>query len=230
MKPGLATANRLPLSGDYERNSTMAGRTLVLGVLGAHVLVAWGLMQADPVRQLVRERAPMRVDLIDAPRPPAPPAPPPPPAAPRVVKTPPPPPIIAAAATPSPAPPAFVMPLPPAEPSPPVVEAPAAPPAPPAPPAPKTIPATAVQYVDPPAPTYPPASRRLGESGRVLVRVEIDVQGRARQVQLSRSSGSTRLDEAALAAVREARFKPHTENGSPLVVWTTVPILFELES
>ena len=64
----------------------------------------------------------------------------------------------------------------------------------------------------------------------MLVRVEIDAQGHARQVQLSRSSGSTRLDEAALAAVRVARFRPYTENGSPLVVWTTVPIVFELES
>ena len=64
----------------------------------------------------------------------------------------------------------------------------------------------------------------------MLVRVEIDAQGHARQLQLSRSSGSTRLDEAALAAVRVARFKPYAENGSPLVVWTTVPIVFELES
>lgn len=87
-----------------------------------------------------------------------------------------------------------------------------------------------MEYIDPPAPTYPAASRRLNESGRVLIRVEIDAHGRARQVQLTRSSGSNRLDEAALAAVRAARFKPYTENGQPLVVWTTVPIVFELES
>ena len=113
-----------------------------------------------------------------------------------------------------------------------MAEAPAAPAAPPAPPAPppRTIPATAVQYLDPPAPLYPAASRRLGESGRVLVRVEIDTHGRARQVQLMRSSGSLRLDDAALTAVRGARFKPYTENGEPLVVWTTVPIVFELEN
>lgn len=237
MNPGLAIPipNPLPLSGDYERSSASARRTLVAGVLGAHLLAAWGLMQVDAVRQAVGEMAPMMVDLIAASKPPAPPAPPPPPAPPRVVKTPPPAaPIIAAAPSPSPAPPAFVVPPPPAEPVPPAAEAPSAQPAPPAPqapsPAPKTIPATAVQYLDPPAPAYPSASRRLGESGRVLIRVEIDVQGRARQVQLSRSSGSIRLDEAALAAVRVARFKPYTENGSPLVVWTTVPIVFELES
>lgn len=115
-----------------------------------------------------------------------------------------------------------------------VAVAPPPPPAPPAPPAPpptpKTIPATAVQYLDPPAPTYPSASKRLGESGRVLIRVEIDTVGRARQIQLIRSSGSSRLDQAAMAAVKAARFKPYTENGEPLVVWTTVPIDFELEN
>jgi protein TonB len=49
-------------------------------------------------------------------------------------------------------------------------------------------------------------------------------------VLVSRSSGSSRLDNAALTAVRAARFKPYTENGVPLVVWTTVPIQFELEN
>ena len=87
-----------------------------------------------------------------------------------------------------------------------------------------------MSYLDPPAPVYPAASKRLGESGRVLLRVEIGIDGRARQVQVSRSSGSSRLDDAALAAVRAARFKPYTENGTPLVVWSTVPIIFELEN
>ena len=87
-----------------------------------------------------------------------------------------------------------------------------------------------MQYLEQPAPSYPSASQRLGEHGQVLVRVEIDTNGRARQVKLARSSGSNRLDEAAMAAVKAARFKPYTENGTALVVWTTVPIVFELES
>lgn len=221
-----------PPDGDYERSSPLARRTLVAGVLGAHVLGAWGLLQVEAVRQSIGEVAPLMVNLIAPPAPPPPPAPPVPPP-PKVVKPLPPTPVIAAAPSPSPAPAAFVAPPAPADPPPPVVAvapppAPAAPPAPP--PQPKTIPATAVQYLEPPAPTYPSASRRLGESGRVLLRVEIDTLGRARHVQLTRSSGSNRLDEAAIAAVRAARFKPYTENGEPLVVWTTVPIDFELES
>jgi protein TonB len=86
-----------------------------------------------------------------------------------------------------------------------------------------------VQYLEPPAPEYPRLSRRNAESGRVLVRVFIDVAGAPREVQLAMPSGFARLDEAALAAVRKARFKPYTENGLPTEGWTTIPINFELE-
>ena len=92
------------------------------------------------------------------------------------------------------------------------------------------IPPTAVRYVTPPAPVYPAASRRLREAGRVVLRVEIGTDGRARQVMVSNSSGHARLDESATASVRAARFAPYTENGVALVVWTLVPIEFELEN
>jgi periplasmic protein TonB len=205
---------------------------LIAGVFAAHLGAAWGLMQIAGVREAVAEVAPMVVDFIAAPTPPAPPPPPPPPPKipPRVLP-PPPAPVIAAAPSTEPAPAAMTAPPPPAEPPAlPAAAEPAAPPAPPPPPAPRTIPATAVSYLEPPAPVYPMASRRLGEQGEVLLKVEIGTDGRARQVLVSRSSGSPRLDNAASAAVRAARFRPYTENGVPLVVWTTVPIQFELEN
>lgn len=207
-----------------------ARRGLVGGVALAHIAGAWGLLQIAAVRDAVAEVAPLVVEFVAAPPPPAPVAPPPPPPkiVPRVVP-PPPAPVIATAPTPAPAPAAMVVPPPPAEPAPPPAEPPA-PAAPPAPPVARTIPSTAVSYLEPPAPVYPLASRRMQEQGEVLIKVEIGADGRARQLTVSRSSGSPRLDNAALTAVRAARFKPYTENGVPLVVWTTVPIQFELEN
>jgi protein TonB len=93
----------------------------------------------------------------------------------------------------------------------------------------KTVPTTSVSYLEPPEPSYPTASKRLGESGRVLLRVQIGVDGRVLDVRVARSSGYARLDDAALVAVRAARFRPYTEGGQALVVWTTVPVVFELE-
>jgi protein TonB len=92
------------------------------------------------------------------------------------------------------------------------------------------VPATAVQYVQPPRPEYPLYSRRLREQGTVQLRVLIDEQGRPRQIVIDRSSGFPRLDDAAVAAMKAARFKPYTDNGQPQPVWAPAPIAFDLEN
>ena len=225
-----------PLPRSDERGDSLSPnqrRLMVVAILAAHVAGVYGLMQLGAVREAMREAAPMFVDLIAPPAPPTPPAPAPPPQPQPVLKKPPlPAPVIAAA--PSPAPATFVVPPPTppepvdAVPTPPVaVTAPPAPPAPPA--APKIIPASAVQYLEPPVLEYPRLSRRNTESGRVIVRVYIDTAGAPRDVQVSSSSGHRRLDDAAIAAVQKARFKPYTENGQPVAGWAVIPLEFELE-
>lgn len=213
-----------PLARTAEPLPAWAWRGLVGVVFAAHLGAGWGLMQLPSVRAALADMVPMVVDFVAPEVPPPPPAPPPrhPVAPPPILAVPP-------AVQPSPA--AISVPPPPTEP---VVMAelhplpPTAVPPPPA--APRSIPATAVSYRVPPAPAYPLASRRLGEQGEVLLRVEIGADGLARQVLLARSSGSGRLDAAAIAAVRAARFNPYTEDGVPLVVWAPVPIEFILES
>ena len=215
-------------------------RVMVGAVLAAHVVAVWALLQIREVRDAVAEAAPMFVNLIAPPTPPEPvriePPPPPPKPQPIVKQLPKP---VVIAAKPSPAPAPFVTPVPPPEPPPtpvetpappPVMVAPPAPPAPPAPaPAPKMIPASAVQYLEPIALEYPRLSKRNGETGRVLIRVYIDEAGLAKNLQVNRSSGHPRLDEAALAAVQKARFKPYTENGVAVAGWAFIPLDFELE-
>ena len=93
---------------------------------------------------------------------------------------------------------------------------------------PKTIPASAVQYLVPPAPVYSRISARMRESGKALVRVFIDEGGLPRSVQLAASTGFARLDDAALAAVRNCRFRPYLENGVAVAGWAAIPIEFEL--
>lgn len=221
----------LPRAGERSDGlSPTQRRAVVAAILAAHVAAVYGMLQVREVREAAHEVVPMFVDLIAPPAPPAPPVPPPPVPQP-IQKKPPPAPVIAAA--PSPAPAAFVVPAPPPEPviesapAPVAVQAPTAPPAPPPPP--KIIPASAVQYLEPPAPEYPRLSKRNAESGKVVVRVYIDVAGMPRNVQVSTSSGFARLDDAAVSAVQKARFRPYTENGQATAGWTNVPINFELE-
>ncbi|MDD2833489.1 MAG: TonB family protein [Methylotenera sp.] len=51
-------------------------------------------------------------------------------------------------------------------------------------------------------PHYPAASRRMGEHGRVVLRVELDETGKIIGVKVKESSGHKRLDEAGVAAVK----------------------------
>jgi protein TonB len=89
---------------------------------------------------------------------------------------------------------------------------------------------SSVEYLRAPEPRYPPASRAAHEEGLVLLRVLVDEHGRAQTIDVLRSSGHSRLDEAARAAVRRALFKPHLENGAARAALVTVPIEFAVRT
>jgi TonB family C-terminal domain len=93
-----------------------------------------------------------------------------------------------------------------------------------------TAPRFDAAYLDNPPPAYPPLSRRLGEQGRVLVRVFVEPGGSPAQVELRASSGHRRLDAAAVAAVRRWRFVPARRGAEPVGAWVLVPITFNLRS
>lgn len=77
-------------------------------------------------------------------------------------------------------------------------------------------------------PTYPPASRRAGEEGTVRLKVLVDANGRAKDVQVAKSSGSARLDEAAQQAVRRWKFIAANDGTKAIPIWTQVAITFRL--
>lgn len=138
---------------------------------------------------------------------------------------------------PKPAPPepserAITTPQEVAEPAPAAPPAPTAPPvasaAPAAPPAPPTPPRFDAAYLNNPAPTYPAMARRMGQEGRVLLRVHVTAEGTAGDVRLHTSSGSSLLDEAAIAAVRKWRFVPARQGGETVAAWVQVPVAFKL--
>lgn len=79
------------------------------------------------------------------------------------------------------------------------------------------------------APAYPPQSRRLGEEGKVVLRVELDEQGAVSAAQVATPSGFARLDEAALAAVRRWRCAPASRDGRPVRAVALQPFKFVLQ-
>jgi protein TonB len=85
-----------------------------------------------------------------------------------------------------------------------------------------------VEYVKEPVPQYPSASRRDRAEGAVLLRVLVDESGRAKEIEIYRSSGHRPLDEAARDAVLRAVFKPYIENGVSRAAFVMIPIEFSL--
>jgi protein TonB len=91
-------------------------------------------------------------------------------------------------------------------------------------------PAYRAAYLSNPPPHYPPASRRMGEEGRVALRVHITADGRADEILLHQGSGFERLDRAAIEAVRRWRFIPARRDRENVPGWVVIPIQFSLES
>ena len=91
-----------------------------------------------------------------------------------------------------------------------------------------TAPVFNADYLRNPPPPYPPQSRRRGEQGKVELRVYVSAEGLAETVEVQSSSGSTRLDDAALEAVRAWRFVPARQGNTAVAAWVVVPILFKL--
>ena len=79
------------------------------------------------------------------------------------------------------------------------------------------------------APVYPPLSRRQGEEGKVVLRVELDEQGRVGAARVATASGFARLDEAALAAVKTWRCNPARRDGQPVRAVALQPFKFVLQ-
>ena len=76
---------------------------------------------------------------------------------------------------------------------------------------------------------YPSSARRLGQEGLVKVQADIDKDGMVTEGRVSMSSGFGSLDNAALDAVRKARFMPAMKNGRPVASKIIIPIRFHLK-
>lgn len=85
-------------------------------------------------------------------------------------------------------------------------------------------------YANNPKPAYPLVSRRLNESGVSRLHVLVGPDGRVQQIELERSSGFSRLDKAALSAVRDWTFTPARQGEAAVAAWVLVPVNWNLEN
>jgi protein TonB len=89
---------------------------------------------------------------------------------------------------------------------------------------PELIPSTKIQ------PKYPEIARKAKIQGKVILQAVIRKDGTVGELQVLQSPGSKfGFDEAAIAAVRQWRYKPGLQNGKPVDVYFTVLVEFVLQ-
>jgi len=84
-----------------------------------------------------------------------------------------------------------------------------------------------VVILDKPRPLYTEEARRLKLEGEVLLEVVFGANGQVRVVRVIRGLGHG-LDESALRAAQQIRYKPALSNGRPADFPATVHIEFQL--
>jgi protein TonB len=78
-----------------------------------------------------------------------------------------------------------------------------------------------------PEPEFSEEARKAKFMGVVLVGLIVDANGKPQNVHVIRGVGMG-LDEKAMEAVRQYRFKPGTENGKPVATFLNVEVNFEI--
>ena len=82
-------------------------------------------------------------------------------------------------------------------------------------------PAEAISKVDP---IYPDDARQAGIEGTIIVQALVIEDGSVEECRAVPSIPA--LEDAAVACVRQWRFKPAMVGGKPVAVWVTVPVRF----
>jgi protein TonB len=76
-------------------------------------------------------------------------------------------------------------------------------------------------------PEFSEEARKAKASGNVLVNLIVDQQGHPQNVHVLRGVGMG-LDEKAIAAVKQYKFKPAMEGGKPVAVEMNVEVNFQI--
>lgn len=78
-------------------------------------------------------------------------------------------------------------------------------------------------------PEYPDPARRTGTQGRVVLRLLVDEQGRARHVSVLEATPGGIFEQCAVDAVTRWTFTPGTREGRAVPTWVHLPVRFDLD-
>jgi len=205
---------------DYAENTTSPQKIVgIIFVVVLHVAIIYALLNGLGSAVVQVLRAPLQAQIIQEVKPPpeAPPPPPPPP----VINPPPPyipPPLIQIAPPPAPPVIASVTTVKPPAPVPVAVPSPVI-----------TRQAGLDTNQSCTAPQYPEEAEDMGQTGTSVVQFLIGTDGAVEQSRVAASSGHTALDDAAVRALGQCKFRPALgTDGKPQEAWTSISYVWTL--
>ena len=81
--------------------------------------------------------------------------------------------------------------------------------------------------VSPPRVVYPPIARQQRVEGKVVVLVLVDENGNVTDTRLQQGVSQSSVNNAVLAGVKSAKFRPATKNGLAVKMWR--PMVVEVK-
>ena len=79
-------------------------------------------------------------------------------------------------------------------------------------------------------PIYPDIAQEAGIEGQVIVQCFIDKKGKVTETSILKGIPNTVLNESAITALRQTRFRPAKQRETRVGVWITIPINFTLQN
>jgi TonB family protein len=76
-------------------------------------------------------------------------------------------------------------------------------------------------------PVYPELALKAGLEGKVWLKIWVDTDGKAKQVDVLKSDSDV-FNQAAIDAAKQFLFTPAYMKGKPVAVWVSVPFKFKL--
>ncbi len=77
---------------------------------------------------------------------------------------------------------------------------------------------------------YPPEAQTAGIEGTVVIQAYIDKAGAVQTTEILKGIPNTGLNEAAINAIRAAKYKPAEREGEQVGVWISIPVVFKLNN
>ena len=91
-----------------------------------------------------------------------------------------------------------------------------------------------ISYNDPPVPLkairpkYPKAAKEAGIEGTVIVQVFVNEKGRVTETVILKGIPDSGLDEAAIKAIENVKFRPAKAGNKKVGSWVSIPVNFRL--